>query len=124
MALQNMLVSTVAVEPIVVVPASSSGTPSFGDVATEIKSGLWAIALAGAIVWIATAKAREVFATYVTEYVRKQISLLDVVKETSTENNKLIKEILTKVDEHDVNSHHKPGVVYRPPTQYDNLSDD
>jgi len=113
-----MLVSTVAVEPIVVVPASSSGTPSFGDVATEIKSGLWAIALAGAIVWIATAKAREVFATYVTEYVRKQISLLDVVKETSTENNKLIKEILTKVDEHDVTNHHKPH------TYYDNLSDD
>ena len=91
MTLQTLLVSSVPIEPIVVVPASSSGTPSFGDVATEIKSGLWAIVLAGAVVWVATAKAREALSTYVTEYVKKQISLLDVVKETSTEITSLSK---------------------------------
>jgi len=115
-------VSNVATEQRVVVPSSNQGTPSFGDVATEIKSGLWAIVLAGVVVWIATAKAREAFSTYFTEYVRKQISLLDVVKETSTENNKLIKEILVKVDE--ASSHTKSESVYRSPHRYDNLGDD
>jgi len=121
MALKQFEVSSVAITPLVTVPASSSGTPSFGDVATEIKSGLWAIVLAGAVVWIATAKAREAFSTYFTEYIKKQISLLDVVKETSTENNRLIKELLEKVDE--TSSHTKAESVYRPSYRYDNLDD-
>lgn len=81
-------------KPVRVIEVPVQQTPSWIQVADEIKSGIWAVALTGAVLWLGTAKLRDTLLENIKAYYKRQIEVLDVVKRTSEENNELLRRLL------------------------------
>jgi hypothetical protein len=65
----------------------------------EIKSGIWAVALAAVVLWVATAKIRGTAIELMKQYAKRHIDVLDAVQDMTKENNSILKRVAQDLDD-------------------------
>lgn len=81
-------------KPVRVIEVPVEKGISWVQIADEIKGGIWAVALTCIVIWLGTAKLRDTVLGYIKEYYKKQLEVLDGVKDTSEENNRMLRQLL------------------------------
>jgi hypothetical protein len=87
---------------LIEVPIKHDGL-SWTNATDELKSGIWAVALTIALLWLGTAKLRDTLLGHLNSYVSKHLEVLETVKDKTNENNLLIKRLLHEYQKHNTN---------------------
>jgi hypothetical protein len=71
----------------------------YSDVYTEIKGGIWAVALAFVVIWLATANIRRSLGVKLGKVIDEHLELVNDTQAITKDTNDRVKDIQKKVDD-------------------------
>jgi hypothetical protein len=74
-------------------------TLPYTDIYTEIKGGIWAVALAFVVIWVATANIRRSLGFKLGKVIDEHLELVNDTKAITKDTNDRVKDIQKKVDD-------------------------